>query len=59
MPQPARDPVTFDSGTHLLTHHQSDARRAGFVAVGFPAKVQNHVGLCHTDPVLHRRVKVN
>jgi hypothetical protein len=59
MPQPTSDPVTFDSGPHLLANHQSDARRAGFVTVGLPAKVQDHIGLRHTDPVLHRRVKVN
>jgi len=59
MPQPASDPVTFDSGSHLLAHHQSDARCAGFVAIGSPAKMHDDIGLRQTNPVLHRRVKVN
>jgi hypothetical protein len=59
VPQPASDAMPFDGGSHGLTHHQSDARRAGFVAVRSPAKMHDDVGLRQTNPVLHRRVKVN
>ncbi|OBB96584.1 hypothetical protein A5782_03370 [Mycobacterium sp. 852002-40037_SCH5390672] len=59
VPQAASDPVTFDGGSHGLAHNQSDARRAGFVAVGSRTKVHDDIGLCHANPVLHRRVKVN
>lgn len=59
MPQPASDPMTFHGGSDGLAHHQSDARWVGFVAVLPPPKVHDDIGLRHTHPVLHRRVKVN
>jgi hypothetical protein len=59
MPQPASDAMPFHGGSDGLAHHQSDARCAGFVAIGSPAKVHDDIGLRQTNPVLHRRVKVN
>ena len=59
MPQPASDAMAFHGGSDGLPHHQSDTRRAHFVAIGSPAKMHDDIGLRQTNPVLHRRVKVN
>ncbi|CAM3567094.1 hypothetical protein MYCO108962_25630 [Mycobacterium colombiense] len=59
MPQPARDPVAFHGGSDALAHNQTDARRTDFVTVRSSTQVHDDIGLCHTNPVLHRRVKVN
>lgn len=59
MPQPPRDPVAFHGGSDALAHDQTDARRTDFVTVGSSTQVHDDIGLRHTNPVLHRRVKVN
>jgi hypothetical protein len=59
VPQPASHPVAFDGGPDGLADHQSDAGRASFVTVFASVKVHDEIGLCQTNPVLHRRVKVN
>lgn len=59
MPQPASDAVAFYGGSDGLPHHQSDTRRAHLVPIGSPAKMDDDIGLRQTNPVLHRRVKVN
>lgn len=59
MAQSARDAVAFHGGSDGFAHNQSDPRRTDSVAVHSPTKVHDDIGLCQTNPVLHRRVKVN
>lgn len=59
MPQAASDAMPFHGGSDGFAHHQSDPRRTDFVAIGSPPKMHDDIGLCQTNPVLHRRVKVN
>jgi hypothetical protein len=59
MPEPASDAMPFHGGPDGLAHYQSDARREDLVAIGSPANMHDHIGLYQTNPVLHRRVKVN
>jgi hypothetical protein len=58
MPQPTSDAMPFHGGSDGLADHQPDARVARFAAIGSPAKMHDNIGLCQTNPVLHRRVKV-
>ncbi|AFC56762.1 hypothetical protein I550_5683 [Mycobacterium intracellulare 1956] len=59
MSQPAGDPVTFHRRPDGLADNESDVGRRRVAAVGFAPEVHDNVGLCHADPVLHRRVKLN
>lgn len=59
MSQPAGDSVAFHGGSDRLADHQPDLRRAVRIVVLPPAEVNDDIGLCHTNSVLHRRVKVN
>lgn len=51
--------MPFHGGSDALAHNQTNARRTDFVAVHSSTQVHDDIGLCHTNPVLHRRVKVN
>lgn len=60
MSQPARDPMTFHGRTDGLADNQSDVwRHRAVTGAGFAPEMNDDVGLCHADPVFHRRVKLN
>jgi len=59
MPQPACDPMTFDSGTHPLRDDQSDARPHRLIAfIAATTYMKDHVGLHGAHPVPHRRIEL-
>jgi hypothetical protein len=59
MSQPTGDPVAFHGGSNGFADNQPDPRRAVRIVVLPPAEVNDDIGLCHANSVLHRRVKVN
>lgn len=59
MTKPASDAMPFHGGSNGLAHYQSDARCGYLVVLKSPANMHDDIGLCQTNPVLHRRVKVN
>lgn len=59
MAQSAGDPVAFHGGSDRLADNQPDLRSAVGIVVLPAAEVNDDIGLCHANSVLHRRVKVN
>jgi hypothetical protein len=58
MPQPARDLMPFHGRANPLGDDQPDTRTAPLATIVAALKVHDDVGLRHTRPVLHRRVKL-
>jgi hypothetical protein len=59
MPQPARDAVTIHGGAHRLANDEPDVRGLGVRRVAWPSQMNDEVGLRHSHPVPHRRVKLS
>lgn len=58
MSQTTSHAVAVDSRTHGLADDQPDMGRRRRITIAPAPNVNDDVGLCRADPVLHRRVKL-